>query len=56
LALDSGAASQTVLQVLMAREGVRIDRFEVAAPSLDDIFIRVVKEEVEVNNEEGDRA
>jgi ABC-2 type transport system ATP-binding protein len=56
LALDSGAASQTVLQALMARDGVRIDRFEVAAPSLDDIFIRVVKEEVEVSSEEGDRA
>jgi ABC-2 type transport system ATP-binding protein len=56
LALDSGAASQTVLQALMARDGVRIDRFEVAAPSLDDIFIRVVKEEAGVNDQEENRA
>jgi ABC-2 type transport system ATP-binding protein len=45
LALESGALPQDVLQALTRREGVRIDRFEVAAPSLDDIFIQVVKEE-----------
>jgi ABC-2 type transport system ATP-binding protein len=56
LALESDAAPQAVLQALTRREGVRIDRFEVAAPSLDDIFIRVVKEEGDTTEEEGHRA
>lgn len=56
LALESDAAPQAVLQTLAGRDGVRIERFEVAAPSLDDIFIQVVKQEVDVTREEGARA
>ncbi len=42
LALEIGADPQDVLRALVAREGVRIERFELAEPSLDDIFINVV--------------
>lgn len=43
LALDIGVDPQSVFQILAARPGVKIERFEVAQPSLDDIFINVVK-------------
>ena len=43
LALAPGVGSQDVLRSLMARDGVKIDRFEIAEPSLDDIFITVVQ-------------
>ncbi len=43
LALDIGIDPQSVFQTLAARAGVKIERFEVAQPSLDDIFIHVVK-------------
>ncbi|MCB8952919.1 MAG: ATP-binding cassette domain-containing protein [Ardenticatenales bacterium] len=44
LALAAGADSQTVLRELAARPDVHIERFELAEPSLDDIFITVVSE------------
>jgi ABC-2 type transport system ATP-binding protein len=47
LALATGTSPQDVFQALARREGVVIERFEVAEPSLDDIFIRVVSEERE---------
>jgi ABC-2 type transport system ATP-binding protein len=34
-------APQSVLHALTGRDGVSLDRFEVAVPSLDDIFVRV---------------
>ncbi len=40
ISLDEGADTQTLLQLSMAR--VRIRRFEVAAPSLEEIFIEQV--------------
>ena len=43
LALQPGTASQDVFGALAAREGVRIERFEIAEASLDDIFIAVVQ-------------
>lgn len=42
LSLAAGADPQEVLRALAARQGVRLDRFERAEPSLDDIFINVV--------------
>ncbi len=42
LSLETGADPQEVLKALAARPGVRIERFELAEPSLDDIFITVV--------------
>lgn len=42
LALEVGVDPQTVFRALAAREGVRIERFELAEPSLDDIFVNVV--------------
>lgn len=42
MALQAGTNPQTVLQQLMAREGSHITRFELAEPSLDDIFVQVV--------------
>jgi ABC-2 type transport system ATP-binding protein len=41
LTLADGATPQGVLGQLVSR-GVRVDRFEVALPTLDDIFVRVV--------------
>jgi ABC-2 type transport system ATP-binding protein len=43
LALKVGTDPQTVLRTLAAQEGLRIERFELAAPSLEDIFISVVQ-------------
>ncbi|MBI4769921.1 MAG: DUF4162 domain-containing protein, partial [Chloroflexi bacterium] len=43
LSLEIGADPQAVLRALAAREGARIERFELAQPSLDDIFIAVVQ-------------
>ena len=42
LSLEAGADSQEVLKALAGRPGVRVERFELAEPSLDDIFITVV--------------
>lgn len=43
LALDIGVDPQSIFQTLAARPDVKIERFEVAQPSLDDIFVTVVK-------------
>ncbi len=45
LNLDDSISPQAVLQTLAARSDVTIERFEVAVPSLDDIFVRVVSGE-----------
>jgi ABC-2 type transport system ATP-binding protein len=42
LALEIGADPQAVFRVLAARDEVRVERFELAEPSLDDIFVTVV--------------
>lgn len=44
LALELGVDPQAVFRTLASREGVRIDRFELEAPSLDDIFVNVVQD------------
>ena len=43
LALASGVDPQAVLRDLVRRDGVRVERFEVAEPSLEDIFVAVVQ-------------
>jgi ABC-2 type transport system ATP-binding protein len=43
LALDTNTEPQQVLRLLAARQDIRVDRFATAEPSLDDIFVRVVK-------------
>jgi ABC-2 type transport system ATP-binding protein len=43
LALAPGTEPQEVLRALAAREDARIERFEIAEPSLDDIFVSVVQ-------------
>jgi ABC-2 type transport system ATP-binding protein len=43
LALQVGVDPQAVFRTLAAREDLRIERFELAAPSLEDIFISVVQ-------------
>jgi ABC-2 type transport system ATP-binding protein len=45
LALASGTSPQDVFRALGKQEGARIERFEISEPSLDDIFISVVKGE-----------
>ena len=43
LSLAPGAEPQTVFRALAGRDGVKIERFELAEPSLDDIFVAVVQ-------------
>ncbi|KPL79444.1 MULTISPECIES: ABC transporter ATP-binding protein [Herpetosiphon] len=45
LNLQAGTSPQSVFQALASRGDTSIDRFEVAIPSLDDIFVRVVNGE-----------
>jgi ABC-2 type transport system ATP-binding protein len=45
LSLAPGAAPQDVFRALALRSGIKIERFEIAEPSLDDIFITVVQGE-----------
>jgi ABC-2 type transport system ATP-binding protein len=44
LALEVGTDPQDVLRALAGRKGTKIDRFELAEPSLDDIFVNVVQD------------
>lgn len=50
LSLASGASPQDVLRTLTARDGIKIERFEIAEPSLDDIFIWTVQGRQEPNH------
>jgi ABC-2 type transport system ATP-binding protein len=43
LALEIGTDPQDVFRTLADREGIRVERFELAEPSLDDIFVHVVQ-------------
>jgi len=43
LALERGVDPQAVFRAVAAREGVKIERFALEEPSLDDIFIQVVQ-------------
>jgi len=43
LTLGMGVDPQAVLWALMQQEGVRLERFEIAEPSLEDIFVTVVQ-------------
>jgi ABC-2 type transport system ATP-binding protein len=45
MALLPGTSPQDVFRALAARDGIKIERFEIAEPSLDDIFISVVQGE-----------
>lgn len=42
LSLSSSTNTQDILRILVER-GIQIDQFEIAAPTLDEIFIRVVQ-------------
>ncbi len=46
LTLASGADPHEVLRTLLNRRGVKLQRFELAEPSLEDIFVQVVQGEV----------
>jgi ABC-2 type transport system ATP-binding protein len=50
LALDTDIEPQQVLRSLATRSDIRVDRFATAEPSLDDIFIQVVKGSREVQH------
>ena len=50
LALEVGTDPQVIFRDLAARPDVRIERFELAEPSLDDIFIHVVGEKPETQD------
>lgn len=43
LTLDVGVDSQDVLRAIMRQENVKLERFEIAEPSLEDIFVTVVQ-------------
>jgi ABC-2 type transport system ATP-binding protein len=51
LALQPGTSAQDVFRSLAAREGVRIERFELAEASLDDIFVTVVQDQQQVGEQ-----
>lgn len=44
LTLTNGSNPQTILQLLLTNHRFTLDRFEVALPSLDEIFVQVVRE------------
>jgi ABC-2 type transport system ATP-binding protein len=44
LALDIGADPQDILRNLASLKDIKLERFEIAEPSLDDIFINVVQQ------------
>jgi len=44
LALERGVDPQALFRALAAREGVKLERFALEEPSLDDIFVQVVQE------------
>jgi ABC-2 type transport system ATP-binding protein len=44
MTLQVGVSPQDVLRTLATRDDVKIDRFEIAEPSLDDIFVSVVEQ------------
>ncbi len=48
MALEVGTDPQAVLRTLANRQDTRIERFELAEPSLDDIFVHVVSQREEV--------
>lgn len=43
LTLDAGVDSQDVLRAIMRQDSVKLERFEIAEPSLEDIFVTVVQ-------------
>jgi ABC-2 type transport system ATP-binding protein len=43
LALAPGVSSQDIFRALALRDDVEVERFEIAEPSLDDIFVSVVQ-------------
>lgn len=43
LTLEPGTRPQTIAQQLLTNNGFHLDRFEVAMPSLDEIFVQVVR-------------
>lgn len=43
LTLDVGVDSQDVLRAIMRQDDVKLERFEIAEPSLEDIFVTVVQ-------------
>jgi ABC-2 type transport system ATP-binding protein len=47
LALELGIDPQSIFRTLAGRQDVKIDRFELAEPSLDDIFVNVVQNRAE---------
>jgi ABC-2 type transport system ATP-binding protein len=50
LSLAPGTSPQDVFKALAARDGIKIERFEIAEPSLDDIFIWTVQGTQEPNH------
>jgi ABC-2 type transport system ATP-binding protein len=45
LSLQAGTSPQELLRQLTAQPGAHIDRFEIAQPSLEDVFVEVVRRE-----------
>ena len=56
LALEVGTDPQAVLRDLAVYEGLKVERFELAEPSLDDIFVNVVSQKGAGNGMEASRA
>jgi ABC-2 type transport system ATP-binding protein len=50
LTLEPGIDPQDMLRMMVSRDGIRLERFEVAEPSLEDIFVTVVRRGEEAAN------
>ena len=50
MSLSPGTSPQDIFRALATRDGLKIERFEIAEPSLDDIFIWVVQGQLEQNH------
>jgi ABC-2 type transport system ATP-binding protein len=50
LSLDADTTVQQILRALAVRDGIAVERFEIAAPSLEDIFVAVVRDSVEAEH------
>ena len=55
MALAQDTSPQDVFRALAARDGLRIERFEIAEPSLDDIFVSVVRGDRGASDKDGVR-
>lgn len=55
LALASGVSPQEIFRRLAGMDSVKVERFEIEEPSLDDIFVKVVQQAQHPDNSTGEK-